>query len=118
MDKKKIDPLILLNTDPDGEYACEVRSEIKRMKKPVIVDKSEFRPTQISRYVSAIVLIALGIVYAKFFPEDRIVGDWKTGGVLTSGGAVLLAHTVILSVANNAIDIFERFMKIKRGKND
>jgi hypothetical protein len=114
----KINPLDLLNCDPDGEYACQVRSEIKKMKKPVVVDKSEFRPSQLSRYISSIAMIGLGIVYAKFFPEDTIVGDWKTGGVLTSGGAVLLGHTVILSIANNAMDIYERFMKIKRGKGE
>lgn len=107
---------MLLNSDPDGEYACKVRGEIKKMKKPIIVDKSEFRVSQITRYASSIILIGLGLVYAKYFPNDTIVGDWRTGGVLTSGGAALLAHTVILSVASRAMDIFERFMKIKRGK--
>jgi hypothetical protein len=110
-----IDPITLLNLDPNSEKAKEIFNKLKTMKKPEIVDKKETRGTQIARFFTGILLIGIGFLVEKYFPESTITGDWKTGGVLIGSGAGILGMVFILMFANKALDLFERFYQIKKG---
>lgn len=117
LNKKDLDPKLLLSAEPDSISAHLLNAKLQSMKNPKVVDKKFFRTTEIARILTSLFLIGIGMLVEYYFPQSKIVGDWSTGGCIIASGAGILAMVFILLFANKGLDIYERYILINNKKS-
>lgn len=111
---KNLEVSQILELDPNSETAEIVRAKLTQMGKPIVVDKKTFRTTEVARILTSLFMIGVGMVVEYFFPNSKIVGEWSTGGSIIAAGVGILAMVFVLLFANKGLDLYERFVLIKK----
>jgi len=67
--------------------------------------KPVFRKTNISRILTSLVLMGLGILFAEFYPEVVIWNGITVVGMLITAGASIFSYTALDEIARLIIDL-------------